>query len=176
MRMRVCYLDCHEGGFCFCLLVHIDNLLRPLQLFRFYLWLIYWLSLVHTKSHEGLFRSSKFVNGRYITSKQPSDLLSPFLFLQSEESWLKTICILVLRYLSTDFIRGPWAKARYEGYSVTQGFTGPLFSTGRCRLQIPFRWQASHFHGLPWSLPAMAWISRYFKLDHDHSLPHFFYC
>jgi hypothetical protein len=46
MRMRVCYLECHEAGLCCNLSVHIENLLRPLQLFYFRLWRIYWLFLV----------------------------------------------------------------------------------------------------------------------------------
>jgi hypothetical protein len=46
MRVRVCYLDCHEGGLCCYLVIHIGNLLHPLQLFYFYLCPIYWLSLV----------------------------------------------------------------------------------------------------------------------------------
>jgi hypothetical protein len=33
MRMRACYLDCHEAGLCCYLVMHIENLLRPLQLF-----------------------------------------------------------------------------------------------------------------------------------------------
>jgi hypothetical protein len=37
MRMRVCYLDCHEGGLCCYLVIHIGNLLHRLQLFYFYL-------------------------------------------------------------------------------------------------------------------------------------------
>jgi hypothetical protein len=45
-RMRVCYLDCHETGLCCYLAMDIENLLRPLQLFYFHLWPIYWLSLV----------------------------------------------------------------------------------------------------------------------------------
>jgi hypothetical protein len=37
LRMRVCYLDCNEAGlFCY-LVVHIGNLLRPLQRFYFHL-------------------------------------------------------------------------------------------------------------------------------------------
>jgi hypothetical protein len=43
MRMHLCYLDCHEAGPCFYLVIHIENLLRPLQLFCFHLWPIYWL-------------------------------------------------------------------------------------------------------------------------------------
>jgi hypothetical protein len=46
MRMRVSYLDCHEAGLCCYLMIHIQNLLYPLQLFYFHLWPIYWLSLV----------------------------------------------------------------------------------------------------------------------------------
>jgi hypothetical protein len=46
MRMRVCYLDYHEAGLCCYLVIHIGNVLRPLQLFYFHLWPIYWFSLV----------------------------------------------------------------------------------------------------------------------------------
>jgi hypothetical protein len=46
MCMRGCYLDWHEIGLCCYLVIHIENLLRPLQLFYFHLWPIYWLSLV----------------------------------------------------------------------------------------------------------------------------------
>jgi hypothetical protein len=42
-RMRVCYLDSHEAGMCCYLVIHTENLLRPLQLFYFHLWPIYWL-------------------------------------------------------------------------------------------------------------------------------------
>jgi hypothetical protein len=38
MHMRICYLDCHEAGLCCYLVIHIENLLHPLQLFYFYLW------------------------------------------------------------------------------------------------------------------------------------------
>jgi hypothetical protein len=43
LRMRVCYLDCHEAGLCCYLVIHIGNLLSPLHLFYFHLWPIYWL-------------------------------------------------------------------------------------------------------------------------------------
>jgi hypothetical protein len=33
--MRVCYLDCHEAGLWCYLVIHVENLLRPLQLFYF---------------------------------------------------------------------------------------------------------------------------------------------
>jgi hypothetical protein len=39
MHMRVCYL-----------VIHIENLLCPLQLVYLYLWPIYWLSLVHWRA------------------------------------------------------------------------------------------------------------------------------
>jgi hypothetical protein len=45
-RMRLGYLDCHEGGLCCYLVIHIENLLRSLQLFYLHLWPIHWLSLV----------------------------------------------------------------------------------------------------------------------------------
>jgi hypothetical protein len=49
MRMCVCYLSSHEAGLCCCLVMHMENLLRQLQLFYFHLWPMYWLSLVCTK-------------------------------------------------------------------------------------------------------------------------------
>jgi hypothetical protein len=50
--MPVCYLDCHEAGLCCYVVIHIENLLRPFQLFYFNLWHIYWLS-----SYQQLFQT-----------------------------------------------------------------------------------------------------------------------
>jgi hypothetical protein len=47
-----CYLDCHEAGLCCYLLIHIENLLYPLQLFYFHLCPIYWLFLI--LCHKGV--------------------------------------------------------------------------------------------------------------------------
>jgi hypothetical protein len=47
MRMRVLYLHCHEAGLCCYLAIHVENLLRTLQLFYFHLLPIYGLSLVN---------------------------------------------------------------------------------------------------------------------------------
>jgi hypothetical protein len=47
MHMRVCYLHSHEDGLCCYLVIHIEDLLRPLQSFYLHLWPIYWLSLVY---------------------------------------------------------------------------------------------------------------------------------
>jgi hypothetical protein len=46
MCMRIWHLDCHEDGLCCYLVIHIENLLRPLQLFYFHLWPIYSLSFI----------------------------------------------------------------------------------------------------------------------------------
>jgi hypothetical protein len=48
MRMRVCYLDYHEAGLCCYLVIHIESLLHPSELFYFHLSPAYWLSLVIT--------------------------------------------------------------------------------------------------------------------------------
>jgi hypothetical protein len=45
MRIRVCYLDCHEAGLCCYLVIRIQTVICPLQLFYFHLWPIYWLFL-----------------------------------------------------------------------------------------------------------------------------------
>jgi hypothetical protein len=46
VHMHICYLDSHEAGLCCYRVIHIEDLLLPLQLFDFHLWPIYWLSLV----------------------------------------------------------------------------------------------------------------------------------
>jgi hypothetical protein len=46
LRMCVCYLDCHESGVRCCLMMHIETLLRPLQLFFLRLWIICRFSLI----------------------------------------------------------------------------------------------------------------------------------
>jgi hypothetical protein len=46
LGMRACYLDFHEARFCCYVVIQTENSLRPLQLFYFLLWPIYWLSLV----------------------------------------------------------------------------------------------------------------------------------
>jgi hypothetical protein len=50
--VRVCYLDCHEAGLCCYLVIHIENLLHPLQLFYIHLCPIYWLSGVHSRRYN----------------------------------------------------------------------------------------------------------------------------
>jgi hypothetical protein len=47
MSMLVWYLACHEAGLWCYLVIHIETLLHPLQLFYFYLCPVYWLSLVN---------------------------------------------------------------------------------------------------------------------------------
>jgi hypothetical protein len=46
MRMRIWYLDCHEAGLCWFLMILIGNPLHPFQLFYLHLWPNYWISLV----------------------------------------------------------------------------------------------------------------------------------
>jgi hypothetical protein len=41
MRMRVYYVDCHEAGLCWYLVIHIQTLIRPLHLLYFQMWPIY---------------------------------------------------------------------------------------------------------------------------------------
>jgi hypothetical protein len=53
MSMRLCYLDCHEAGGCCYLVIHIENVLRPLQLFYIHLWPIYWFQLEMSRSETG---------------------------------------------------------------------------------------------------------------------------
>jgi hypothetical protein len=69
MRMRICYLDCHEAELCCYLVIHTGNLLYPLQLLCFHLR----LNLVHTYLSYGFHQSNKsslFVRGNPIFSSQ----------------------------------------------------------------------------------------------------------
>jgi hypothetical protein len=52
-RMCVHYLECHEAGLCCYLVIHIENVLRPLQLFYFHLWPFYCLCLMVRHSSGG---------------------------------------------------------------------------------------------------------------------------
>jgi hypothetical protein len=65
MRIHVCYLDCHEAGLCCYLVIHVENRLRPLQLFYFRLWPIYWLSLVYSTCVSSYNRLGS-LQGQYI--------------------------------------------------------------------------------------------------------------
>jgi hypothetical protein len=47
VRMRARYLYCNEIVMPCHLVIHTEDLLHPLELFYFYLWPIYWLSLVN---------------------------------------------------------------------------------------------------------------------------------
>jgi hypothetical protein len=46
MDMCGCYLNCHEAGLWCYLVIHVENLLHPLQIFYFHLWPIYTHCLV----------------------------------------------------------------------------------------------------------------------------------
>jgi hypothetical protein len=61
MPVPACYLDCHEARLCY-LVIHIENLLRPLHLFYLHLWPIYWLFLVGPDTMSCLVASSKLLH------------------------------------------------------------------------------------------------------------------
>jgi hypothetical protein len=63
MGMRVCYLDCHDAGLYYHLVVHTENLLRRLQMFYFHMWPIYWI-ILSPKSPPNTFLSSTHTSRR----------------------------------------------------------------------------------------------------------------
>jgi hypothetical protein len=69
----LCYLDCREAGLCCYLVIHIENLLYPLQLLYFHLWRIYWLSLVSSTDRSPLHTPLKLLPFPF----QHSSLYSP---------------------------------------------------------------------------------------------------
>jgi hypothetical protein len=64
MRMRVCYLDCHESGLCCYLSIHIENLLLPLRVVLLAFVTYLWLSLVPRLFHGSA--SNKNVQRRQV--------------------------------------------------------------------------------------------------------------
>jgi hypothetical protein len=66
MRLSISYLDSHEVGLCCYLMVQIENLLRPFQLFYFHLWHVYWRSLL--SRHVG--RATAQVLSRWLPTKK----------------------------------------------------------------------------------------------------------
>jgi hypothetical protein len=64
--MHVYYLDCQETWLCCYLVIHIENLLRPLRLFYFHLWHIYWPSPVCSVTKQD---STNFAAFEIITQK-----------------------------------------------------------------------------------------------------------
>jgi hypothetical protein len=85
MLMRVSYLDCHEAELCCYLVILIGNLLRPLQMFYFHLWRIYWLSLVHLLQFSN--PQQNISTYRIDTINSNKRLLVPSWFLHNLGSW-----------------------------------------------------------------------------------------
>jgi hypothetical protein len=55
--MKVCYIDCLEAGLCCYVVIHIENLLRLLQLLYLHLWPTYWPSsqeiiVIYAETHN----------------------------------------------------------------------------------------------------------------------------
>jgi hypothetical protein len=53
MRMRFCYLDCHDAGLCCYLVIHTESILHIFHLCFFHLWPIYWLPRTTRLSDNG---------------------------------------------------------------------------------------------------------------------------
>jgi hypothetical protein len=127
--MHVCYLGCHEAGLCCYLLTHIENLLRPLQLFYFHLWPIYspsYVFILKPSLHEDFsvsfhkpwwnsiqetfinlhFNTLIFLASLTLNFKQPvsSSLLPPWLTLQPrrcKHMFLRNVGELVPNYAAS---------------------------------------------------------------------------
>jgi hypothetical protein len=136
LYMRVCYLDCHKAGLCCYLVIHIENLLRPLQLFYFYMWPIYWLFLVycsfqigdylqHSKQNLWLMELSNWRNAKIIYFSMKSTHVDQLIkkennFLIKAVLWYHhAVCVFVNppykllngwtnRYVCTEY-NGTWA-------------------------------------------------------------------
>jgi hypothetical protein len=74
-RIRVFYLHCQEAGLYCYLVIHIRNLLRPLQLFYLHLWSIYWLSHVRWKQIS-LFRRSRWIQQDFSSLRLPTHAMT----------------------------------------------------------------------------------------------------
>jgi hypothetical protein len=122
MHMRICYLDCHEAAMCWYLVVHMGNLLHPLQLSYFYLWPFYWPSpLIIVSAHSQLLCISAirrgyrwFVTRRYVVvcsdtlqcvgqlTRTPDIPLSPTDWRHKTQYpcgvWMAFLCFLTLTH------------------------------------------------------------------------------
>jgi hypothetical protein len=91
MRMRVCYVDCHEAGLYCYLVIHKENLVNLLQLFYLYLWPIYWLSFVYINS----VRSSQETH--YVPATKPNRLMlfreTVAVYCENHMEHTYTICV-----------------------------------------------------------------------------------
>jgi hypothetical protein len=52
MHILICYLDSHEAGLCCYLVIHIENLLYPLDVVYFHLWPFYGRSFIYTLTYS----------------------------------------------------------------------------------------------------------------------------
>jgi hypothetical protein len=79
MRMRFRYVDCHEAGLCCYLVIHIENILHPLQLFYFHLWPIYYTGREREREREtdGIPKTT-FLYSRDWKYKNPSNFWDRF--------------------------------------------------------------------------------------------------
>jgi hypothetical protein len=96
MYMRACYLDCHEAKLCCSLVIHIENLLRPLQLFTsirdlftdspsyFFLSPSSWLFLMRRRNEPRMVLFSFFLNHSVL-----------------EKGWFKILFFLILVLLTS---------------------------------------------------------------------------
>jgi hypothetical protein len=119
MRMCVCYLYCHETGLCCYLVIDIETLLRPLQLFYFRLWSVYWLFLV---LWEGWF-VTKWRSRYVIISKLLDSTHLRYLFA---DGVLKHTGVLFrnvawTRYVVTGFV-GQIGLIRASSFTITQQY------------------------------------------------------
>jgi hypothetical protein len=129
MRMRVCYIDCYEAELCCNLMIHNENLLRPLQLFYFHLWPTYWLSFVQnvqitcSQSKIRCYRNPKLCDfGAFIKKlRSPLSLVRRYLKDGSGSLWQ-------VEGSEHEQFKQPVSTAR----NAYAGFRRPLYIVGKC--------------------------------------------
>jgi hypothetical protein len=132
VRLRVCYLNCHEAGLCCYLVIHIRKLLRSLQLFYFHLWPTYWLSLV---CNRGLRDDEYYISEKHKTSWPVEQTL---IAKEAATSW--SLSVYTERYAST-----------FALYDLIFSECTQRNNFKICALEINFRAIENRFPACNWS-------------------------
>jgi hypothetical protein len=117
MRMRICYLDCREAGLWRYIVMHIGNLLRPLQLFYFHLWHIYWFSLIRINHNVKSFSLLNYIFALLNVELNDRQLM--------KHTYLKKLTLLFHRSKIKQAIRIVYFTL---SYSITSARAMPLHS------------------------------------------------
>jgi hypothetical protein len=98
LHIRVCYQEYYDTRLCCYLVIHIENLFHPLQMFYFHLWPIYWLNA----SFQRLLDFGRSTYLRIMTSQEVHQTPSPERPNDLGESLIWSHCNITREPLGTE--------------------------------------------------------------------------